>query len=82
MAALRTYFETLSEAKEESRKLVPAGNTLNEDDFAQLQSVNYGETGSVHARMITPKGNEAQKCLHVSIYRMESGRYELTAYIN
>jgi hypothetical protein len=46
-----------------------------------LQHVHYGTTGRVHARMITPKGNEAERWLHAIIYRMESGRYELTAYL-
>lgn len=81
MANLATYFDTLYSAKEEARKLVPSGHILNEDDFFQLQHVNYGTTGFILARLITPKGNEARKCLHASIYRMDSGRYELTAYL-
>lgn len=81
MANLATYHETLHSAKEEARKLVPTGYTLDEDDYFHLQHVHYGTTGRVHARMITPKGNEASRWLHVSIYRMDSGRYELTAYL-
>ena len=82
MADLKIYHESLGSAKDESRKLVPTGYVLDEDDFFALQHVGYGETGRVHARMYTEKGNEARKWLHAIIYRMESGRYELTAYLN
>jgi len=81
MVNLRTYFETLGEAKDEARKLVPTGYILNEDDYFTLQHLSYGTTGSIHARMTTPKGVEAKRWLHVIIYRLDSGRYELTAYL-
>lgn len=81
MVNLKTYFETLGEAKDEARKLVPTGYILNEDDYFTLQHLSYGTTGSIHARMTTPKGVDAKRCLHAIIYRMESGRYELTAYL-
>lgn len=82
MADLKIYHSSLGAAKDEARKLVPKGYQLDEDDYFLLQHVSYGETGKVHARMYTEKGNEACKWLHVIVYRMESGNYELTAYLN
>lgn len=43
--------------------------------------VPYGETRSTSIEL-TKDGKESKKCLHVQLYRMDSGRYELNAYMN
>ena len=43
--------------------------------------VNYGQTLQVHLELKTLKSKPTRKFFHASIYRMDSGRYELTSYI-
>lgn len=80
-----TYFETLSGALDEVRKVADSrGFELDEDEiFRQFGTggIGYGETkrGSL---TITKNGKEQRKMLQVVIYRMDSGKYELVTYIN
>ena len=43
--------------------------------------VAYGQTVSRSFELASLKGKATKKCAHVTIYRMESGRYEKVAYI-
>lgn len=45
-------------------------------------SVGYGETYRQNFHLDSLLGKGTRKGLLVSIYRLESGRYELTCYIN
>lgn len=48
-------------------------------DFAG--PVNYGDTRRWHFAIATIKDKPTKKWYHISIYRMESGTYELTTYV-
>jgi hypothetical protein len=41
----------------------------------------YGATRSFHFELLTIRGKQTKKFFHVTIYRLDSGRYELTTYI-
>ena len=43
--------------------------------------IPYGATRSESVAIDSLKGRGTRKGFHVSIYRMDSGRYELTCYI-
>lgn len=47
----------------------------------EFDGVPYGTTKEAHAEIETIKGKSTKKWFHVSIYRLESGRYELTIYV-
>ena len=51
------------------------------ENMFMWERVPYGETRDFHLDL-TKDGKEQKKCLHVQLYRMESGRYELNMYIN
>lgn len=76
-----TYFPTQSAALEiPFREAERRGYEPEETNFVH---VPYGKT--VHYIIPLVKissGNKAKKCLKVSLYRMESGSYELNYYFN
>jgi hypothetical protein len=80
-----TYFETLSAAVDQAVKEAESkGYTIDEDDRWQefgTDGIEYGKTrkGSIG---LFKNDVPQKKMLQVSIYRMDSGRYELTSYIN
>lgn len=41
----------------------------------------YGQTRNHNFELLTLKGKQTRKWFHVTIYRMDNGRYELTSYI-
>jgi hypothetical protein len=47
----------------------------------EFDGIPYGQTKQAHAEIATIKGKKTRKFAHVSIYRMDSGTYELTLYI-
>ena len=54
----------------------------NELDEAYASGgIPYGATREAHLPIEFLKGKNTKKHFHVSIYRMDSGRYELTCYI-
>lgn len=66
---------------------VKADLSENDATFKQASSLElmngpiaYGETHVWHFILETLKGKNTRKYLHVSVYRTESGRYELTHY--
>jgi hypothetical protein len=80
-----TYFETLGAAlaahiaKVESLGGVFEDNT--EEMYCFFPPVSYGQTQYDHRALATYKGKGTKKYAHAAIYRMETGRYELTSYI-
>ena len=80
----KVYFNTQSEAlnvafEEANRK----GYKVDEPQNIWTEHVAYGKTVKYTLNLIVERtGNPARKCLHISLYRMDSGRYELTHYIN
>lgn len=50
-------------------------------DSALCSHVGYGETRRANFEIARLKGKPTKKWFHMVIYRAETGRYELTAYI-
>jgi hypothetical protein len=76
------YHKTLSSALDAVRSYaINKGYDEVEFDMNDVQHVPYGHTERFTKELI--KGGVPQrKALHVQIYRMESGNYELNVYIN
>jgi len=81
-----TYFETLSGALEAVRAMVARkGFEVNEDElFTQFGTggISYGITKRANIGLMKNGVPEQRRNVTIAIYRMDSGRYELTAYIN
>ena len=81
-----TYFETLSEALDAVRTRVEKrGFTVDEDDmFNQFGTggINYGETRRATIHLLKNGIPDKRRTVTIAIYRMDSGKYELTAYLN
>ena len=86
-----TYFETLSQALDAVRdKATKMGYEANDDDiFTHFGTggINYEKTKSANIGLLKngepimdKRGKEMNRSLSVSIYRMPSGKYELTMY--
>jgi hypothetical protein len=86
-----TYFETLHGVIDYMGKYAQQlGFELDEEAvFFHLGTggIGYGETKSVNIPLLKDgqpildkRGKEANRAIHVSIYRMDSGKYELTIY--
>lgn len=76
------YHESLSEALGEvERFLAIKGYEANEGDLFQFGTggISYGQTKS-YSFELTINGEPAKNMLHVQIYRMDSGKYELNMY--
>ena len=86
-----TYFETLAEALDAVRdKAISMGLELDEEDIWTsfgTGGIPYGSTKSATIPLLkygnpilNKRGKEANMAIRVSIYRMDSGRYELIQY--
>ena len=86
-----TYFETLSQALDVVRdKAVSLGYEVNEEDmFSNFGTggISYETTKSANIELLkdgepilSKSGRPINRALSVSIYRMPSGKYELTLY--
>ena len=81
-----TYFETLSAALDAVReKVAKKGFTVDEDNmFAEFGTggINYGETKRETISLLKNGVPDNRRSVTIAIYRMDSGKYELTAYLN
>jgi len=86
-----TYFETLSATLDYVRQLANQyGYELDEDDVHfqfGTGGISYGQAKSANIQLLKngepivgKSGKPLNRAIRVSIYRMDSGRYELTAY--
>ena len=78
-----TYFKTQSEALNHVFDMVKTGGkyTIEFPENIWTEHVNYGTSVHYHLPLIVSKtGNPAKKWLHITLYRMDSGNYELTYY--
>jgi len=86
-----TYFETLSATLDHVREMAKEmGYELDEDDVNfqfGTGGISYGQTKSATIPLLKDgepimgkSGKPLNRAIRVSIYRMDSGRYELTAY--
>jgi len=90
------FYETLSETLnaveefiEKNRIVVdPSEHQPNEaDKYGIREPYMYGGIGyeqhkDAHYKLLQYKGKPTKKYLHISIYRMPTGRYELTNYVS
>ncbi len=77
-----TYFNTQSEALDYANDMaIGKGYTPQYPDHLWVEHVNYGTNARYTIPMLTQRGNPAKKHLHISLYRMDSGRYELITWL-
>lgn len=78
---MNSYFPTQSSAINFSFEAAKNRGYIPEE--TQFIHVPYGKTVHYIIPLTMEKsGNPAKKCLKLSLYRMESGSYELTYYFN
>lgn len=82
------YHETLGAAQDAAIAYFQAlGAVFNPDVLtdslfrAFSGGVSYGNTVSGSIEIESLKGNKTKKWAHLSLYRMDCGKYELTAYM-
>ena len=86
-----TYFETLSAALDHVRRMAEKMGYELDEDAVHFQfgtgGISYGQTKSATIPLLKDgepimgkSGKPLNRAISVSIYRMDSGRYELTAY--
>jgi hypothetical protein len=76
-----TYFNTQSEALNHVFASIPSKYQIQFPENIWTEHVSYGTTVRYSLPLIVSKtGNPAKKWLHISLYRMDSGKYELTYY--
>lgn len=81
-----TYFPTLGAALFSFVEQTKAKRAEFSDESAVFSScdgmgVPYGQTVSKSFELASLKGKATKKFAHFSLYRMESGNYELTNYV-
>ena len=77
-----TYFDTQSAAlnfveNEMQKKEIQ----IQYPDSIWTEHVAYGTSVRYNIPLKNRTGNDMKKWLHITLYRMESGRYELTWYL-
>lgn len=79
------YFETLAQALQAHIDNVHLQGGVFAENAAEMYCffgpVHYGQTAQDHRELASLKGKPTRKWAHASIYRIESGRYELTSYL-
>lgn len=76
-----TYFKTQNEALNHAFDSVDSRYHIQFPEYLWTEHVPYGGSMSYHLPLIvTATGNPAKKWLHITLYRMDSGNYELTYY--
>ena len=76
-----TYFNKQSEALQFVYDAIELQNRYNIvfPDSIWTEHVNYGTAVKYHLPLqVKSTGNPAKKYLHIILYRMDSGKYELT----
>lgn len=78
-----TVFEIARRIGDSKAVLVKSGDLLETwvNEIYDRGHVAYGTTHSFNFEIKTLKGKPTRKWFHVVIYRLDSGRYELTTYI-
>lgn len=89
------FYETLSHALESVEEFIDMNRIVvdsqehpsNEADKYGIREpymyggINYEQKKDAHYKLLQYKGKPTRKYLHVSIYRMPTGRYEVTNYV-
>ena len=79
-----TYFTTQSTALLTAETLITKkGYSILYPDYLWTEHVAYGTTVRYSLPLYNTKRDcNSRKCAHIHLYRMDSGNYELTYYIN
>jgi|688.fasta_scaffold2723169_1 hypothetical protein len=83
-----TYFETQASALQHVYDNIHMQYMKNHyeivfPDHLWCEHIMYGHNRIYHLDLkVKRTGNPARKALHISLYRMDSGKYELTYYVN
>ena len=77
-----TYFDTQKAALEYAYSKVPKEYMVIFPEHIWTEHVNYGTSVKYVLELNYFTGKKSRKCLHISLYRMSSGNYELTFYVN
>ena len=83
MKSSETYFETQSAALDYVLESIIKENRYDilYPNYFWVDHVAYGQTKTYQLELIVKKtGHNARKCLNIILYRMDSGKYELTFY--
>lgn len=79
------YHDTLSEALDTVEKFCAASGAVPEpgwrDRYGAGFSLNYGETFGKSFPLESLNGKKTRKWLSITLYRLETGRYELNTYV-
>ena len=75
------YYETLWAAIKASTDAIPHGHAINHSELRDaFEPMSYETSQTRNIPLETLVSRNRRSVLHISIYRMHSGRYELTAY--
>jgi hypothetical protein len=77
-----TYFKTQAGALEYVFDIVGQKYDIRFPENIWTQHIPYGKSVRYNLELYTFNGNLARKGLTIVLYRMESGSYELTYYLN
>ncbi len=73
---------TAAFAEIEGRQVVIAPDMRQEaENVFIFGGMSYNETKSANIPIVTLQGKPTKKYAHITIYRAESGRYEVTTYL-
>jgi hypothetical protein len=76
----QTYFETQSSALQYVEDQLKSKFLIAYPDRIWSEHVNYGTSVSYHLPLNTLEGKPTRRFVHITLYRMDSGRYELNYY--
>ena len=77
----QTYHESLSSVIDEIKDVCIKYEIITDIDKTWFGAVSYETTSKYDWEIDTLKGKPTKKYLHASIYRLNSGNYELTLYV-
>lgn len=90
-ASYKIYHKSATDAAQTAKEYAEKqGYEVNEDDWHSEVATggrnrrlrpSEGKTNKFSVRLNTKSGKETRKMLHFQLYGMESGKYELNAYI-
>jgi hypothetical protein len=86
-AAISPWHDTLSQALDAGMVELKERATISPEQEQQMREtfafggLRYGETKQAHGELESYKGKPTKKFAHLTIYRAESGRYEITTYV-
>lgn len=76
----QTYFKTQSEALQYVEDQLSSKFQIAYPDGLWTEHVNYETTVTYHLPLNNLEGKLTRRYVHISLYRMPSGNYELTYY--